>query len=143
MFRVGDTVDIKGRTDLDYYGKILEIKKDKAIVHLKFVRHPEGRERGVCEACGFPGFFSVNGGTGEIVCMKSGCGYGYGFIERDELVSIDKLINITEKKKQKEKQKRIAAIQARVRIAKREIERAFADGIITENEKSDFLKTLK
>lgn len=142
MFKVGDTVDIKGRKDLDYYGKILEIKDDKAVVHLKFVRHPEGREHGTCESCGWPGFFSVYGNTGEIECMKSGCGHRYGFTERDEVIPLEKLINITEKRNEEKKQKRISEIKSCVRTAKREIDRALEEGIITEDDKADSLKDL-
>lgn len=142
MFKIGDTVDIKGRKDLDYYGKILEIKGAKTVVRLKFVRHPEGRGRGICESCGSPGFFSVNAGTGEIVCMKTGCGHGYGFTERDEIIPLEKLINITEKRNQEEKQKRISQIKTCVKTAKREIDRALKEGFIAESDKADLLKDL-
>jgi|SRR3989338_5794282 len=143
MFKAGDLVDINERNDLDFYGKISEIKDDKAVVHLKFVRHPKGRENGTCESCGCPGFFSVNSGTGEIVCMRTGCGHGYGFIERDEIVRLDKLINITEKRNEEKKQKRISEIKSCVNTAKREIEKAMKEGTITENDKDEILRTLK
>jgi len=108
MFKAGDVVDIKGRK-LDYYGKILEIKDDKAVVHLKFVRHPEGRQNGICEHCGGPGFnFSMNAGSGEIKCMD--CDHEYGFEERDEVISLDKLTNITEKRNEGKKQERKKAL---------------------------------
>jgi hypothetical protein len=33
----------------------------------------------VCEECESPLELSVNGATGEIVCMRTGCGHGHGF----------------------------------------------------------------
>jgi len=141
MFKVGDTVDIKNRK-LDYYGKILEIKDSKAIVRLKFVRHPEGRGSGTCESCGWPGFFSVNGGTGEIVCMRTGCGYEYGFTQTEEIVLLDKLVNITEKKEKEAKEKFILEINLDLKNARSKIEEAFQEGLINEEEKVNLLKKI-
>ena len=35
----------------------------------------------VCAECGSHAHLSVNGATGEIVCMRSHCGHGHGFEE--------------------------------------------------------------
>jgi|SRR3989344_1710586 len=142
MFKVGDLVDVKRRSDLDYYGKITAINGNEATVKLKFVRHPEGRGRGVCEECGFPGGFSVNGGTGEIVCMRTGCGHEYGFIKRAEIIALDKLINISEKMVQEKKEKIVLRISSKLRCAKNNLNKALKDGIISEEEKKDILKTI-
>lgn len=142
MFKVGDIVDVKERDDLDYFGRIVEINEDKAVVRLKFTRHPEGRENGVCESCGSFGHFSVNGGTGEIVCMRTGCGHEYGFIERDEVIALEKLINITEKRNQEKKQKLVSEIKLELKSAKDKAEKAFKDGLIDEKEKAEILKAI-
>lgn len=134
MFKVGDLVDIRGRK-LNYYGKILELRGEEAIVSLKFRREPEGGSWGVCKNCGWPGFFSVNGGTGEIVCMKSGCGYEYGFKTTKEIIPISKLINVTDKKREEAKKKFILE-------AKKILDKADREGLLNQQGKEGILKIL-
>ncbi|KKU50743.1 MAG: hypothetical protein A2633_01920 [Candidatus Sungbacteria bacterium RIFCSPHIGHO2_01_FULL_47_32] len=93
VFKVDDLVDVKDRNDLTHYGKIKKVMNDNALVHFKLTREP--KQYNVCDSCGWPGFLSESGNTGEIECMKSGCGHGHGFEEREELISLEKLINMT------------------------------------------------
>ncbi len=46
----------------------------KAEVHFKRAREPV-----VCQACGGIAHLSRNASTGEIVCMRTGCGEEHGF----------------------------------------------------------------
>jgi len=94
-FKIGTIVDVEGRDDLRAYGKITDIKDGAATVHFR-QRRTEKR-RGMCDSCNWPGFLSVSGNTGEIVCMRSGCGHGHGFYESDEIIPIAKLVNISAK----------------------------------------------
>ncbi len=103
MFKVGDIIDVKNRRDLIAYGNIKKfIDEDgtkKAVIHFRLPREP--KEFNVCDECDWPGFISVSGNTGERVCMKTGCGHGHGFEEREEIIAVDKLINISSKRKKK------------------------------------------
>ena len=104
MFNVKDLVGVPSRRDLTNYGTIEELRPDnKALVHFRTPRQPE--ERGCCDHCHWPGMLSQNGGTGEVVCMRSGCGHDHGFDERDEVLSLDLLVNITTKRQEEKKGK--------------------------------------
>ena len=93
MFNVEDVVDVPSRGDLTAYGTIRELlTHGRALVH--FVIPRQEKERNVCDDCGFR-TLSRNVGTGEIVCMDSDCGHEHGFDERDEALSFDLLVNIT------------------------------------------------
>lgn len=98
MFSINDRVDVKGR-EMPVYGKITEILDKKAIVHFRIPRDPKND---ICALCDWPGFLQICGNTGEVVCMRSGCGHGHGFEERDEIISLDKLINISTQRKKEE-----------------------------------------
>lgn len=49
----------------------------------------------VCAACGSWFNLSKNGATGEITCMKSGCGHDHGFTEESHVVPLSHLKNIS------------------------------------------------
>ncbi len=111
MFNIGDTVDVKDRKDLSDYGKITQLLPDeKAVVHFR-LRCKE-KERNCCDKCRFPGLLSICGNTGEVVCMRSGCGHGHGFEERDEIIPVAKLINISEKRRDEEREKLLGKLKA-------------------------------
>ncbi len=135
MFKVGDLVDMKGRK-LNYYGKVVELKGEEAVVNLRFRNEPEGGPSGVCKGCGWPGGFSVNGGTGEIVCMRSGCGYEYGFKTTKEIIPISELINMTDKKYEEAKKKFISE-------AKKMLDKADREGLLDKQDKEGILKILE
>ena len=59
------------------WGKVTDKSFSDWEVTYKIPRKPE--EKGVCDKCKCPGRLSKNGGTGEIVCMRSGCGHEHGF----------------------------------------------------------------
>jgi hypothetical protein len=110
QFNVNDLVDVRGRR-LTNYGIVREVHANgKALVHFRTPRQPyEGR----CEYCGFSGMLSNNGATGEVVCLRSGCGGEHGFDERDETIPLDLLINISAKQQEEKKAKfrdRLAAL---------------------------------
>lgn len=50
------------------------------------------KEKGICDKCKWPGMLSKNGGTGEIVCIRSGCGHDHGFDEVTNSIHESKLI---------------------------------------------------
>jgi len=111
-FHPKDLVSVPCRRDLTTYGTVSELRPDgRAVVHFRIPRQP--KERGVCDYCRFPGLLSMNGATGEIVCMRSGCGHEHGFEERDEVILFDQLVNITTKRREEKRaelRKRIAAL---------------------------------
>lgn len=100
-FAIGDLVNVRERK-LAYYGEVREfLPEDRLIVRFKEPREPNN---GICcDKCGWPGGLSTNGGTGEVVCMHSGCGHEHGFREWDEVVERGIITeNITDKR-EKEK----------------------------------------
>lgn len=103
MFNLKDLVDVPSRHDLTNYGVITELRPGKAVVHFRTPLEP--KKRNVCDSCGWPGLLSVNGHTGEVVCMRSGCGHDHGFGERDEVLSLELLVNITTKRREEKKAK--------------------------------------
>lgn len=109
MLEVGNMVDIKGR-NLSYYGEVKEILDTRAVVRLKEANQPD-----TCKECGWPGSLSMNGGTGEIVCMRTGCGHKHGFREWDELIPVANLINVTEARKRAEVNKWLSEIRTQLR----------------------------
>lgn len=93
---IGDLVDVRERK-LAYYGKVKEfLSGDRLVVRFKEPREP--KDAICCDKCGGIGSLSVDGATGEIVHMRSGCGYGHGFREWDEVVEKGAVINITDKR---------------------------------------------
>lgn len=111
MFHVKDLVDVPGRA-LTNYGRIRELRSGgRALVRFREPRQPE--QSGCCDSCHFPGMLSQNAGTGEISCMRSGCGHEHGFDEHDELIAFDLLVNITMKRRDEKKaefRKRLAVL---------------------------------
>lgn len=87
-----DLVQVRGKETLSYYGRVKEfLSNDRVIVGFKEPHQPQS-----CGACGSPFALSVNAGTGEIVCMRSGCGHEHGYRHWDEVVDVsDVLENIT------------------------------------------------
>lgn len=104
-FALSDTVEAVYRQDLTVYGTIKKIDGASAVVHFKVPRVP--KRHGVCDRCNFPGMLSRNGGSGEIECMRSGCGHEHGFDHRDEIIELTKLKNITTKRRD-EKRKELS-----------------------------------
>ncbi len=95
-FKVGDLVDEHGSTK-PVYGKIISLTGTEAKV--KFCIPCREKEKGFCDSCGSSAHLSINGGgTGELVCMVTGCGYEYGFEEKTETIVLTKMINITAKR---------------------------------------------
>jgi hypothetical protein len=110
LFKVGDLVDVKNRGDLTHYGRVKALHDNKALVHFRMPRQPKN---GCCDRCHSPGLLSEDFGTGEIVCMRSGCGHSHGFNQRDEKISLNLLVNITTKRHSEDKSKfrtRLAAL---------------------------------
>ena len=131
MLKIGDMVDVADR-QLTHYGRLDEIlPNQEARVHLKKAREP--KERNVCDACKFPGMLSVNGGTGEIVCMRSGCGHEYGFEERDEIIPIGQLINVSGQRLNKKK------VEFKQEVASL-LQRGIADKVMTAEQSATILK---
>jgi hypothetical protein len=98
-FSVKDIVGVPSRRDLMHHGEITELRPDgMALVHFRMPRLPR-----VCGSCGMASGLSVNGDTGEVVCMRSGCGHEHGFDERDEEFSLDLLFNMTAERKANDK----------------------------------------
>ena len=58
-----------------------------------------------CAECGFEAFLSVNGGTGEVVCMRSGCGCEHGFSKKEVTIPLKDLVNISHRKKIQKREK--------------------------------------
>ena len=97
MFSIGDVVDVPSQPHRTVYGTISNLLPNKkALVHFKMPR--DAKLHGFCDGCGRPGALSVNGGTGEIECMHTGCGHCHGFSESDEIIPLSQLVNITTKK---------------------------------------------
>lgn len=94
-FRLNDLVeDVAGGRSPTNCGRIMELRPNsKALVHFRTPRQP--KERRICDKCGLSGGLSRNGGTGEITCMRTGCGHDHGFDEHDEELPLDQLVNIT------------------------------------------------
>lgn len=138
MFKIGDIIDVKNRRDLTAYGEIKKfIDEDgtkKAVIHFRLPREP--KEFNMCEECGWPGFISVDGGTGERVCMKTGCGHGHGFEEREEIIALDKLVNISSKRKKK----KLKEMKEEMDII---LEQAIEDGIISQGVQKKVLELLE
>ncbi len=137
MFNKGDLVDVKERK-LRAYGEVIETQGDEAVVHFCEPRHPDK-----CAGCGFSHGLSMNGGTGEIVCMISGCGYEHGFEERDEIIKLEKLINITAQRKAKEKKEFLSKKKSQIHAIKHDLDEAAKDGLITNEEKSNLVSSLR
>ncbi len=93
MFKIGDTVDVVDG-GFGVYGKITELfPNETARVYLEIPNKPQARN--ICDKCGWPGNLSVNGGTGEIVCLRRGCAHGHGFKKRSKIFPFRCLINIS------------------------------------------------
>jgi len=106
-FKVGNMVDVKG-INLPVYGKITKLKGQEVTVLFK-VPNREKR-KGYCDSCGMWGGLSVNAGTGEIVCMMTGCGHEYGFHDRKEIVRLYRLTNITARREREKRRKQKQAV---------------------------------
>lgn len=138
MFKIGDIVDVKNRRDLTAYGRIRKfIDEDgtkKAVIHFRLPREP--KEFNTCDSCGLSFHISIDGSTGERVCMATGCGHGYGFEEREEIIALDKLENISLKRKKKKYQ-----------LMKKEIntilEKAVKEDIVSQDVQKKVLELLE
>ena len=138
MFAIGDYVDVndRKRTKFSVYGKITEINGDTAVVYFRIPRDPK---KGTCEGCRWPGLLSMNGSTGEIECMRSGCGHSHGWEKRYEIIPLLKLINITEKRKIEKKKKTESDFRYNL---KNVLDKAIRAGVIREEQKEEVLKIL-
>ena len=71
-------------------GKVLAILPDnKVSVEYQLPRQP--KEDGLCDHCSSISL-SMNGATGEIVCMSTGCGHEHGFDEKVETFLVNKIV---------------------------------------------------
>jgi hypothetical protein len=61
---------------------LAEVNGKIAKIRFKIPNRPR-----VCKACGGEYELSMNGGTGEIECMRTGCGYRHGF--KSMLIEVD------------------------------------------------------
>jgi ribosomal protein S27E len=68
------------------FGKVKSIDGTEVTVSFREANLPT-----VCARCGNFSQLSVNGGTGEIECLASGCGHEHGFKEWEEKHPISKL----------------------------------------------------
>ncbi len=96
MFKIGDIVGVVGG-GFGVSGKIKELFPNET-ARVYFEIPNKSQERNICDKCGWPGNLSVNGGTGEIVCQRSGCGHGHGFQKRNKIFPLNQLINISEQR---------------------------------------------
>lgn len=91
MVRMKDRVQINSRYSAGPGCLGLFVSKGKteqtATVRFKVPNTPTE-----CEECGSSSDFSVNGATGEIVCMRTGCGHGHGFREVDISVPFSNIV---------------------------------------------------
>lgn len=94
-FSIGDVVD-EPSLDLPVYGKVIDLTETKAKVVFRIPRRE--KKKGFCDACGSPAHLSINGETGELVCLVTGCGHEYGFEKKTRTIPLEKLVNITEQK---------------------------------------------
>lgn len=135
--KIGDVVEVKKDQFGDKFPDLGVVKtllpNDEVLVSFKVARQPKVRM--VCDSCGWPGFLSMNGGTGEIVCMISGCGHEHGFSEYEEKFPLAKLGNITEQRKAE------GMVQLKKSI-RQLLEKAEEDGIITNGARTGFLMNL-
>ena len=144
LFSIGDMVDIKNRYDLPGYGTITHINDNKATVHFRLPRRsPTKSSFDFCEKCGWPGGLSINGGSGELVCLHPGCGHKYGFEDRDEIIPLTKLINISTKHRVKEKQKLIKTLKQFRDEVETIIDKSVKTKVITKNEAADVFKNFQ
>ncbi len=61
-------------------GTLKSIKGEETVVEFRIPVRPF-----VCADCGSPAHLSMNGASGTVVCLRSGCGHDHGF----ETVSVD------------------------------------------------------
>jgi hypothetical protein len=129
----GDLVDVRER-ELTHLGQFVEIlPNQEARIHMKTAKEP--KERGVCDQCGSMNL-SLNGGTGEITCIRTGCGHDHGFREWDEIIPVVKLINITERRREE------AKIEFREEV-KKMLVRGHGVGFVTTDQCKAILEILK
>jgi len=81
-------------TDSKYrvYGVVKSIEGEKVTLSFTEANHPEA-----CEKCGSSVNLSVNGGSGEVECLRTGCGHRHGFKEWEEDHLISELTLAPEK----------------------------------------------
>ncbi len=89
-FPIGTIVDVQSRTDLKVYGTVKSLSDQEAVVLFKIPR-----ETSVCMKCYSYAMLSRDCCSGEIVCMRSGCGHGHGFDEHTEPLPLSDLVNMT------------------------------------------------
>lgn len=109
MFQVTDKVKVVGPQAHLGSGRITNISDAVATVKFKIPNQPN-----YCSDCGSPAHLSVNGGTGEVICMKSGCGYNHGFKEKVMNLNLAHLENLTVKSKLAEKERLYQQIKSLV-----------------------------
>lgn len=125
-FKVGDVVDLVGCPALRG-GKITELLPSVEGVKVLF-KTP--RQTDFCEQCGSQFNLSRNGGTGEVVCMRTGCGHEHGFVEKTLVVSVDGLINVSER----QRAEKIADFRKRLRSL---LQKGVDDELITHEQCGD------
>lgn len=137
MFAIHDLVDVKDREQLPVYGKIVELQGEKAVVNFKIPRQPK-----TCSGCGWPFNLSINGNTGEIECMRSGCGHRHGFEDRTEIIPLSQLINISAQRSAEKKRKMVEDLKGTILKIRSELAVAEKEKLFTNDEKTKLLKAL-
>ncbi len=94
-----EPIEIKpGRSGLGV-GIIKKIEGGAALVEFEIPILPQR-----CSKCGWPGFLSMHMNTGEVECMKPGCGHGQGFEKVITGVALERLELYTDHSDRKEKE---------------------------------------
>lgn len=121
-FKKNDVVYVESGEPRGVLGKIEEVfeEENKAVVNFLIPRHPKNKIKNIlthlpdieiCDECGYATLTvtgergNYNYGDEEIVCFRCGCGHGHGFEEKKIIVSLDRLCNITARRKNKERAK--------------------------------------
>jgi hypothetical protein len=96
-------------------GTIVEIRGDIASVKFTVPRTPDK-----CDKCGFLGILSVNHSSGQVECLRSGCGHEHGFEEVTKEIPLDQLIDTTGEKRQqkqfeKKKEKLVTSLKGKLK----------------------------
>jgi hypothetical protein len=101
-------------------GVVQTINDDKAEVLFEIPNTPK-----VCGSCGFAGSLSVNRGTGEVECLRRGCGHGQGFRKVTTTIALNLLeswTTYTAKKQKAEWEEQLKSKQSAVTDLEKHLE---------------------
>lgn len=97
VFDAGDIVEVGGE---NRRGKIVVLRASEAVVEFRFPDRPSNG----CSRCGSYNL-SQNAGTGEVVCMSTGCRHEHGFLVRREVCPLSRLKNISKQEQEEDRKK--------------------------------------